>query len=125
MLLYRVIQILGPPYRAKLAIAYKKLRIVFSNTTYLKIIWRVLRFSAHPMTHFLKKGKYVYFGPFFANFCPKMAPKMDQILNAEKINLGFTKQHILTVWNNQKNKSILSMTSVRGFYSGHTTGVRF
>ena len=31
-LLYRVIQNLGPPYRAKLAIAYEKLDIAFSNT---------------------------------------------------------------------------------------------
>lgn len=48
---------------------------------------------------------------------------MDEILDAEKINLGFTIQHVLTTYNNQKNKSILSMSSISGFYSGHTTGV--
>ena len=81
---YRVIQSLGPPYWAKLAIAYEKLRIAFSNTTYLKIIWRVWCLFGYLVTHFGSKRKNVHFGLVFPLFSAKNAPEIDQIMMSRK-----------------------------------------
>ena len=48
---YRVIQSSDPPSRAEIESLYEKLSNAFSNTIYLKIIWRVSTFRIEYLPH--------------------------------------------------------------------------
>ena len=77
--LYRVIQNKGPPYLGEIRNIQWKLRIAFSNTIYLTIIWSFLGLQHLPRTRFLGKPKKVNFYPIFTQKWPLNCLKISKI----------------------------------------------
>ena len=103
-----MIQTLGPPYPAILAIAYEKLGIAFSNTIYLKIIWRL---STAPIDYIRCSDQFCKISDVF--FLTIFGPENERNYSGRNNSVIFMFSCIFRL--NSEIRSIVGNTQVRKY----------